>query len=431
MKSPFKFLLFFAVLTIVSCSKKEDPLQEQTAPLSLVLKSDAGSEELQVVGVNTTVVFTVEGSDGENYTEVSKLYINEEEITGSTYEFSSTGQYAVKAKYNNISTNTLNFEVLEPTQRVLTVSVTKAFRNQTVVFGLRDDQGNDTAADATFYVNGGQISGNTFSSPSVGEFQVYAIYEANDETFTTEAKEFEVFVAKRKVVVEDYTGTWCGFCPGVAVAIDDLRAVTEHVAVVAIHKESSTVPDPLNFPRVGELQAMFNIDNGFPKARINRTIDWPRPYVLSQATAIAGTDTDVSIAVNSQLNGSSLSLNVKVAYENGSVPGDKLVVYLLENGVVSPQANYFNETPGHPYEGLGNPIPNYVHNDGLRNSLSELFGDAIPNLPAFQVHSKDFTFQIPSHYVGENLSFVVMVVNSENSAKNAQFSNINEAKDFE
>jgi thiol-disulfide isomerase/thioredoxin len=431
MKSPFKILFLFAILAIVSCSKKEDPIKEQTAALSIVLKSDAGSEELQVVGVNTTVVFTVEGNDGENYTDVSKLYVNDEEITGSTYEFTTTGQYSVKAKYNDISTNTLNFEVLEPTQRVLTISVPKAFRNQTIVFGLRDDQGNDTAADATFYVNNEEISGNTFSSPSVGDFEVYAVYEANDETFTTEAKEFEVFIPKRKVVVEDYTGTWCGFCPGVAVAIEDLRDVTEHVAVVAIHKATSTVPDPLDYPRVGELQAMFDVDNGFPKARINRTVDWPRPYVLSQATAIAGTDTDVSIAVNSQLNGSSLSVNVKVAYENGSTQGDKVVVYLLENGIVSPQANYFNETPGHPYEGLGNPIPNYVHNDGLRYSLSDLFGDAIPNLPAFQVHSKDYTFEVPSHYVGENLSFVVMVVNADNSAKNAQFSKINEFKNYE
>lgn len=431
MKFPFKFLFLFAVLAIVSCSKKEDPIQEPTAQLSLILKSDAGSEELQVVGVNTTVVFSVIGSDGENYTDVSKLLVNDEEINGSVFEFTQTGQYSVKAKYNDVVSNILSFEVLEPTERVLTISVPKALRNQNIVFGLRDDQGNDTADQATFYVNNEEISGNTFTSSTVGDFQVYAVYEANDETLTTDAKAFEVFIPKRKVVVEDYTGTWCGFCPGVAVAIEDLREVTDNVAIVAIHKASSTVPDPLDFPRVGDLQAMFNVDNGFPKARINRLVDWPRPYVLEQVTSMAGSDTDVSIAINSQLNGSNLSVNVKVVYENGSTQGDKLVVYLLENGVVAPQANYFNETPGHPYEGLGNPIPNYVHNDGLRNALSDLFGDAIPNLPAFQVHSKDYSFTVPSHYVGENLSFVVMIVNADNSAKNAQYSNINQNKNYE
>ena len=103
----------------------------------------------------------------------------------------------------------------------------------------------------------------------------------------------------------------------------------------------------------------------------------------------------------------------------------------MENGVVSPQAHYFNETPGHPYQGLGNPIENYVHNDALRNSLSDLFGDEIPNTPAFEAYTKRYTFTVPAEYVGENLSFVVMVVNSDNSAKNAQFAEINEDKRFE
>lgn len=431
MKFPTKFLILFATLAILSCSKKEDPLIAPIAPLTLSLKSDAGSDELEALAINTLVVFTVEGSDGEDYTNLAQLFVNDEEIAGSTYEFTQAGQFSVKAIYDDIASNMLNFQVLEPTERALIVDVPKALRNQTITFGLRDDQGNDTASDATFYVNGASISGNTFSSATPGAFQVYAVYEANEEEFTTLAKDFQVFIPKRKVVIEDYTGTWCGFCPGVAVAIKELRNATSHVAIVAIHKESGGISDPLNFPRIGELQTVFNVDNGFPKARINRTVDWPRPYVLEQVTSMAGTNTDVSIAVNSQLTGSNLSVNVKVVYENGSIPGDKLVVYLLENGVVAPQANYFDRTPGHEYEGLGNPIPRYIHDDGLRNSLSNLFGDAIPSLPAFEVFSKDYSFAVPSTYVGENLSFVVMVVNSDNSAKNAQFSKINENKNYE
>lgn len=425
------FLILFAVLAIVSCSKKEDPIVQPETPLTLQLTSDAGSGELEVVGVNTTAIFTVTGSDGVDYTNLSQLLVNDEEISGTTYEFTQTGQFSVKAKYNEIVSNILNFEVLEPTERVLTVSVSKALRNQPVVFKLLDDQGNDTAADAEFYVNNELIAGATFASPTSGAFEVYAIYEANDETFTSTIKNFEVFIPKRKVVIEDYTGTWCGFCPAVAVAIDNARLATEHVAVVAIHKTSSTIPDPMDFARIQELQDMFGIDNGFPKAQLNRTASWANPYPMDRVLSMAGNDTDVSIGINSQLTGSNLSVKVKVVYENGSAAGDKLVVYLLENGIVSPQENYFNETPGHPYQGLGNPILDYEHNDALRNSLSALFGDAIPNKPAFEAYEKEYTLAIPSNYVGENLSFVVMVVDSENTAKNAQFSTINENKNYE
>ncbi len=427
----FKLLTLLALFAILSCSKKEDPLEVQGPPLSLVLKSDAGTDELLVVGVDQSVSFTVTGNNEEDYTEVSQLYVNDEEIPGSTYSFIQTGEYTVRAVYMGVSSNTLKFEVLDPTERALTIDVPKALRNQTITFGLYDYLGTNTASDATFYVNGEAISGFTFSSPTPGEFSVYATFEVDGEMQTSAEKNFEVFIPKRKVVIEDYTGTWCGYCPGVALAIDNVREVTSDVSVVAIHKTASSLPDPLDFPRIGELQEMFGVDNGFPKAQLNRTVPWPRPYEVGQVTAMAGNDSNVAIAINSQLSGANLSVEVKVVYENGSTSGDKLVVYLLESGVVAPQANYFNETPGHPYQGLGNPIENYVHNDALRNSLSNLFGDPIPEMTAFQEYTKNYTFTVPSDYVGENLSFVVMVVNADNSAKNSQFASINEDKKYE
>lgn len=428
----FNKKLIFLLLTVLalSCSRKEDPIVTSDS-FSILLKSDAGTDEILVVGLNTAVVFTVEGSDGQNYTNEAQIFVDNNLIEGNTYIFENVGQFTAKAVYNGKTSNELSFEVLEPTARVLTIDVPKALRNQTVTFGLKNDRGEDTADEATFYVNGNAITGKTFSSPTPNAFEVYATYVVNDETYTTEPLPFEVFIPKRKVVVEDYTGTWCGFCPAVALAVEELRAVTNDVAIVAIHKSSSSIPDPLNFPRIADLQAMFNVDNGFPKAQINRTSPWPKPYHLNLVTTMAGKNTDVSIAVSSRLNGNDLTVKVDVVYENGSVSGDKVVVYLLENGVVSPQANYYNETPGHPYQGLGNPIPNYVHNDGLRNALSDLFGDPIRQMPAFDVFSKSYDFTIPTNYVGENLSFVVMVVDADNNAKNAQFAKINERKAFE
>lgn len=430
--SPYlNFLFLFAVLIIVSCSKKEDPYVSPAPELVLELTSDVGVNEMEVVTVGDTVVFTVLGSDGEDYSEAADLYVNEQPIGGRSYIFENTGTYAVKAIFNDIVSNVLNFEALAQTERLLTIDVPKALRNQTITFGLFDNNGNNTASEATFYINDNPISGETFSSPTAGSFEVYAKYFVNGEEQTSAIKSFEVFIPKRKVVIEDYTGTWCGFCPAVALAIDEVRAATEHVAVVAIHKTAASYPDPLDFERIEELQAMFGVSNGFPKAQLNRTVQWPDPYPLNQVTSMAGNDTDVSIAINSTLTGANLAVEVKVVYENGSTAGDKLVVYLLENDVVAPQANYFNETPGHPYEGMGNPIEDYVHNDGLRNSLSDLFGDPIQQTAAFEVFTKNYTFTVPPEYVGENLSFVVMVVDAENNAKNAQFSSINENKNYE
>lgn len=430
--NPFlKFFLLFAIIAVVSCSKKEDPFVQADPMLTLNLKSSAGNEELQVLSINDSVFFTVTGNDGEDYSDLATYYVNNTPIMSRAYFFIETGTYAVKAVYNDVNSNVLNFEVLAPSERALTIDVPKALRSQTITFGLFDVDGNNTAPEATFYVNNNPISGFTYSSATPGSFEVYAQYEINGETLTSATKSFQVFIPKRKVLIEDYTGTWCGFCPGVALAIDEVRAITQDVSVVAIHKASSSYPEPLDFDRIEELQDMFGVSNGFPKAQVNRTVSWAIPYVLSEVTSMAGNDTDVSIAIKSQLTGANLTVEVKVVYENGSEAGDKLVVYLLENGVVSPQANYFNETPGHPYQGLGNPIEDYVHNDGLRNSLSDLFGDAIAQTPAFQEFKKNYSFSVPAEYVGENLSFVVMVVRADNSAKNSQFSTINQNKNYE
>src|SRR5690554_73266 len=162
-KITLEILTLFLIFATFSCSKMEDPLVQPTSPLTLTLKSDAGENELEVIGVNSVVVFTVIGSDGEDYTDESKLLVNDVEISGSTYEFMETGTFSVKAKYNDIVSNSLSFEILQPTERSLLIDVPKALRNQTITFELLDYQGNNTASEATFYVDESAIDGDSFS----------------------------------------------------------------------------------------------------------------------------------------------------------------------------------------------------------------------------------------------------------------------------
>lgn len=425
-----KILVVFTVITIISCSKKEDPYIPEEPALALELKSDAGTGELEVLSLDEAVVFTVTGSDGEDYSEISTYYVNDTAIAGRTYTFSATGTYAVKAVYNEVTSNQLNFEVLAPTERALTIDAPRAMKNQTVTFGLLDANGDDTASEATFYVNGSAIAGFTFTSATEGSFEVYAEYTVENENYSAPVKNFSVYTPKRKVVIEDYTGTWCGFCPAVALAIDTVKAATNQISVVAIHETGSTLPDPMHFERIGELKDVFGI-GGLPQARLNRTQKWVDPYKVEDVLAMAGNETNLAIAIDSKLTGSNLTVDTKVVYANGSEAGDKLVVYLVESGIIHAQANYFNNTPNHPLENHGNPIPDFVHNDALRNSLSDIFGDAIANTSPYTEFKKQYSLEIPADYNVDNLEIVVMVVNANNEAKNSQFSKVGENKRYE
>ncbi|MDN3724543.1 Omp28-related outer membrane protein [Aequorivita sp. SDUM287046] len=433
--SPYlKAFLLFACIALIGCSKKEDPLGAPTENLAITLSSDAGTNELEVLSINQTVNFTVMGNDGENYTSSAKLYVNDAEVQGSSYTFSAAGTYTVKALFESVASNVLNFEVIAETERALTIDVLRAMNNQTITFGLLDSDGNNTATDATFYVNGSAISGFTYSSGTEANYEVYAEYVINGETFTTPVKTFSVYVPKRNVVIEDYTGTWCGYCLKALVAIDSVKALTEHVSIVAIHESSIGPPDPMDFAQIDDLQAEFDVPDSFPQTQLNRTVKWNATppssliYDYDVVTSIAGQETDNSVSISSQISGATLSVDAKVIYRNGSEPGDKLVVYLLESGIIADQVNYFNSNPASPYFGMGNPIVDFVHDDALRNSLSGLFGDPIPETAAFQEYKKTYTFTVPSEYNINNLSFVVMVVKADNSAKNSQHAELGENK---
>jgi thiol-disulfide isomerase/thioredoxin len=325
-----------------------------------------------------------------------------------------------------------NVSLTAPTAEITVEKIVRqsSLRDQIIPFSVLNEIGDDVTATTTFYVDGEEITGNTFSSPIIGEFEVYGTYSENGVLVTTNTVPFSVIIPKRKIVVEDYTGTWCGYCPSVAHAVEEAHAATSDIAVVAIHKTASSIPDPMHFDDIQLLQDEFGVF-GFPSARINRATVWSSPYDLESIVSMAGVETDLSIAILSKLDSNILTVQTDVVYENGSGNGDKLVVYLLESGVIHEQTNYYNSDATSPFYQQGNPIPDFVHNEALRISLTEVLGDNIAATAELEEFSKTFTVAIPADFNIANLSLVAMVVNTDNSARNAQYATIGEDKAYE
>jgi thiol-disulfide isomerase/thioredoxin len=321
------------------------------------------------------------------------------------------------------------------TQPTAEITVDKLVRkasliNQDIPFRIINELENDVTNIATFYVNGQPIESSVFTSPAEGEFEVYGVYTEDGVEITTNTESFSVIIPKRKIVVEDYTGTWCGFCPRVAGAITDLHEETEDISVVAIHETANSFPDPMHFEQVQILKDAFGVQ-GFPSARINRSTDWAAPHIASEVTSLAGLETNLAIALNSELTDGQLLVQVNVVYEEGSSQGDKLVVYLVENGILYDQINYYNEDSSSPFFNLGDPIPDFEHNEVLRVSLSSILGDPIPNTAPLSEYITSFTLDLPSEYIVDNLEIIAMIVDADNVAKNSQHAVINEDKAYE
>jgi len=190
---------------------------------------------------------------------------------------------------------------------------------------------------------------------------------------------------EKNVLVEQYTGTWCGYCTRAIAQIDNLYSLNKKIVHIALH-----LSDQMTFSMNSNLFSSFGF-TGVPTVHTDRAATWN-----GSTTAIADMQkpADAGLAIN--VTGSGTNINVVVQSKFGaSFPdGVKLTVYMLEDGIVANQTNYYNTDPSHPFYGKGNPVPNFVHNNVLIKIGTDMFGDLIPSVEvgAGKVYSRSFTF---------------------------------------
>jgi len=231
---------------------------------------------------------------------------------------------------------------------------------------------------------------------------------------------------KKRVLIEDYTGTWCGNCTRVAHAIDEVKSQSDKVVAVAIHNGN----DPYHFDGIAPLKNLIlpNSPLALPVSRLNRMIIWtfPEPTNVQEAINLTGNNSGLGIAMNSSIENGNINLdvNVKFALNYSNL---KLVVYLLEDNLVYLQRNYTT------YYDNVNPILDYVHNHVLRASMTDILGETISgNTSAGSSFTKNFTIPVPSNIAdAANINFVAFLTGEDNIAINARASHANENQEFE
>ncbi|MCZ8167861.1 MAG: Omp28-related outer membrane protein [Flavobacterium sp.] len=242
---------------------------------------------------------------------------------------------------------------------------------------------------------------------------------------------------KKNVLIEDYTGTWCGNCTRVAWAIEEAKAASDKVVSVAIHNGN----DPFHFQGIAPLKNLIlpNSPLALPVSRLNRMIVWDFPETsnVQQALDLTSNNATIGLAMSSTVANGNINLDVKIKclddYQNL-----KLVVYLLEDKLYFNQRNYYNDL----YNGV-NPIPNFEHNHVLRASLTNIVGEPILGTVNGATLTRNFSIPIPTitppsnfpnapQITPENISFVAFVTRGEdNIVINAREAKANENQNFQ
>lgn len=231
---------------------------------------------------------------------------------------------------------------------------------------------------------------------------------------------------KKNVLIEDYTGTWCGNCTRVAWAIEETKNVSDNVVSVAIHNGN----DPYHFAGIDPLKNLILPSSALalPVSRLNRMTVWSFPETsnIQEAIDLTSNNTTLGLAISSTVADGQIDLQVRARFlEDYSKL--KLVVYLLEDHLLYNQRNYITEL----YGGLP-VIPNFEHNHVLRASLTDIVGEEMEGTARNATIIRHFNIPVPSNIANaDNISFVAFVTDANNNALNARAAEANENQTFQ
>ena len=429
-KNILKCLVAVAALFTYSCGSDSDgdggtttDPGGSTAITSITVAASSNSVE-----VGNPITFTVTGNDGTNVTSSATILVNNAGITGASYTPDTPGTYTIKATYEQLTSTQLFVEVTAGPITALRVesAVTSLKVGDTadfIVIGT-DALGNEYTItdDTNISVNGTAITGSRFMVTTLGDITAVATKgDVTSDAFVlpvTDETAPGSFV--KNALIEDYTGTWCGWCPRVAYAIELVEAESDKVFVNAVHSG-----DPMENPYGATLDNIY-VTSGYPTAVLNRDVDWtyPEPSNVAQATALATGNTTSGLSINSLLTGNELSIYVSSAFSQ-STPGAKLVVMILEDGIIASQANYTSY-----YDGA-DPIPQFEHNHTLRHSVTNVLGDAIANTGASSKNEQVFTLTVPNTVNNSSkMSILALIVGSDDKVLNVNGAHVGTDKDF-
>ena len=375
------------------------------------------------------------GNDGTNVTSSATIKVNGITIPTTSYTAFQEGTLSVTASYSGLTSPavqvSVEYDVL--TNITLSSSSSTYYVGDTIEFTVTGDNSQNLSSMAEISVNGTPITGNTYTVNSEGNLDVSATYDS----FTSNSLQLNVFAAplrfKKNVLVEDYTGTWCGQCPRVAYGIELVEQQTDQAVIVAIHRgstsSSSSTYDPYNYP-AGALENMINL-SGYPTAMLNRTTEWnyPEPSNVNQVVNLTGNQAELGLAIAPTFTGNTMNIDVNVKFgEDYSSSSLKLVVYILEDGLFFNQVNYTS------YYGGASVLTNFEHNHVLRGVLTNILGDAIPanETGTESIYTRTFSVDVPTNVSNSsNISVVAFVVDDSNATLNSREANFGENQNFE
>lgn len=206
--------------------------------------------------------------------------------------------------------------------------------------------------------------------------------------------------ANKNVVLEEYTGTNCVYCPdGHRIAQQLVAANPGRVFAINIHQGGYAGNNPNYKTQWGDALANQTGLTGYPSGTINRhvfsgtTTALSRSSWASNSATIMGQASPVNVAAQSTIDWSTRTLTVVVeVYYTGNATNatNKLNVALLQNNILGPQTGGATYNPNMMVGSL------YKHMHMLRDLLTGQWGIDINTTTTGSFFTQTFTYTVPA-----------------------------------
>lgn len=249
------------------------------------------------------------------------------------------------------------------------------------------------------------------------------------------------FVPKHRPMLEEFTGTWCGWCTRGFIALENLSELYGDDVVLAAYHDGDAMQAP-GFP-VGDVKSL-----GFPSSMLNRgpSVD---PYYANSNDDFGMKNAvkasmDIHVPADIQVNaywGNEDKTVIKIQstatfFEDKSNAGYKVGYLLINNGLSGKgagwiQSNYYS-TQAAQYDGTGLEIlttwPSKVSGLTFNDVVVETDGlmgvdGAVPSDIAFNIpYASEFSYDIASNSViqdKDKLYVAAFIINPDGTILNS------------
>ena len=226
----------------------------------------------------------------------------------------------------------------------------------------------------------------------------------------------------KKVLMEEFTGEWCGYCPdGATIMKGIITANPNRVIAASVHQG-----DFLAISQYSTLNSFLDV-KGFPRSAVNRTpaqgtssggsqdglLVYSRGNWNTNVTRELSKTAICGLKLETTVSGTTAEIKVSCG-ANTAIDGAHLTVYLTEDGIP--------ESTSGAQSGAG---PGYINDEVLRACVSNGTGDAI-DLNSSELATKTYSGIDISGYNKSNLKVVAFIHKHVTSPKDYEVLNVQE-----